>query len=81
MKNKIYIREWLSLKPYQNHTEADSYYLDICNEVYAIIQKHRDYKTLKSLLYEKDIKLLSVILVCYFEDINKNSENLFLIMI
>jgi len=73
MKNKIYIKEWLSTKPYQKHTETDSYYLEVSNQVYAVIQKHYNYKILKSLLHEKDIKLLSVILVCYFEDIISNA--------
>lgn len=72
MKNKIYIKDWLSTKPYQKHTDVDMYYLDICNAVYSSIRKHHNYKILKSLLSEKDIKSLSVIIVCYFEDIISN---------
>lgn len=72
MKNKVYIKDWLSIKPYQKHTDVDIYYLDICNAVYSSIRKHHNYKTLKYLLSEKDIKSLSVIIVCYFEDIISN---------
>ncbi|MBW6537393.1 MAG: DUF3843 family protein [Mariniphaga sp.] len=33
MKNKIYIKQWLELKPYNKPTVTDSYYLKLSNEI------------------------------------------------
>lgn len=33
MKNRIYIKQWLELKPYKNPTGTDSYYLKLSNEI------------------------------------------------
>ncbi len=31
MKQKIYIKQWLEFKPYENQTLTDSYYLKLAN--------------------------------------------------
>lgn len=66
--NRIYINDWLTLKPYTTESQPDLYYLKICNEVYKNLD---DY--IKQLLYsyieEDDIKMLCCFLVSYFEDI------------
>ncbi len=68
MKKSIYIKDWLTLKPYASVGQTDLYYLKICNEVYKNLDNH-----IKLLLYnyieEKDIKMLCCFLVSYFEDI------------
>ncbi|MCF6295634.1 MAG: DUF3843 family protein [Flavobacteriaceae bacterium] len=67
-KPRIYINDWLTLKPYTTEGQPDLYYLKICNEVYKNIDD-----SIKFLLYnyieEKDIKILCCFLVSYFEDI------------
>lgn len=34
---RIYIDEWMKLKPYKNSGKVDTYYLNLCNEVKACI--------------------------------------------
>lgn len=36
MEKRIYIKDWLRLKPYIKQTKTDIYYLKICNEVKSI---------------------------------------------
>ena len=33
LKEKIYIKCWLDLKPYESQTPTDGYYLKLCNDV------------------------------------------------
>jgi len=40
MENRIYIKDWLELKPYEKQTLTDSYYLKICNDVKKAIDWH-----------------------------------------
>ncbi len=70
MNKRIYIKQWLKLKPYKKQTKTDSYYLRICNKVKQTITKN--YKAvvpLKSYLIDKDIDVLSCFLTSYFEDL------------
>lgn len=65
---KIYIQQWKALKPYENHSITDNYYLKICNEVKKVL--FLEYGVvLAQYLTENDIDLLSCFLVSYFEDI------------
>ena len=46
-KNRIYIKDWLRLKPYESQTLTDSYYLKLTNEIHKIlIKKHSDFLNL-----------------------------------
>lgn len=33
MARRIYIKEWLDLKPYEKQTKTDAYYLRLSNEI------------------------------------------------
>ncbi len=68
MKNKISIKKWLELKPYNNQTKTDYYYLRMCNTIALMLRKPQ-YKVLKIYLGQKEINLLSCFLVSYYEDI------------
>ena len=68
MKKRIYIREWLSLKPYQRQVQTDAYYLALCNNVKEILLQPEHFLLLRC-LEEEDIHLLCCFLVSYFEDV------------
>jgi len=66
--NRIYIKDWQALKPYDNHSITDNYYLKICNEVKKVL--FLEYgEILTYYLDEKGIDLMSCFMVSYFEDI------------
>jgi hypothetical protein len=69
MDKKIYIKDWLELKPYKKQTMTDGYYLIICNDVKRIITTNIKSFVLLMYLDKKDIDILSCFLTSYFEDI------------
>ncbi|RLD70028.1 MAG: hypothetical protein DRJ10_20805 [Bacteroidetes bacterium] len=67
-QSKIYIKEWLAIKPYHKQVKTDSYYLGLCNKVKdALVLANSDIDGIG--LYSSDIDLISCLLVSYFEDI------------
>jgi len=65
---KIFIKEWQSLKPYEEYSITDIYYLKLSNKFKEILFiKYID--VFESILDESDINLLSCLLASYFEDI------------
>lgn len=41
MKNiKIYPKDWLQLHPYKQSDPTDSYYTNIANRIYGMLEKH-----------------------------------------
>ena len=68
MKERIYIKEWLELKPYETQTITDGYYLKLCNEIREkLISNHFDI--LSEYFDNKYINRLSCFITSYFEDI------------
>ena len=65
---KIYIKDWLQLKPYTKQVKTDSYYLELCNNVNSAIANHTAF------LSENLKILLSCFLTSYFEDIISESN-------
>ncbi len=68
-KQRIYIKDWLLLKPYDKQTRTDSFYLDICNKVKNTIYSSNIAFGLLEYIDKEDIVLLSCFLTSYFEDI------------
>ena len=68
MKNKIYIKDWLSLKPYEKQVATDSYYLSISNKVYQCFYEKQALPVLMY-LHNDEVKMLSCFLTSYFEDV------------
>jgi hypothetical protein len=66
MKKRIYIKEWLAIKPYDRKVSTDTYYLKLCNEVKDILIDHDEFALS---LGNEIINFLSCFLVSYFEDI------------
>ncbi len=69
MEKKIYIQDWLTLKPYEKPAKTDLYYLRICNEVKKAIETSPWSEDLKGYLEGLEINYLSCFLTSYFEDI------------
>lgn len=69
MDKRIYIKEWLELKPYEKLAATDSYYLKICNSVKRVITTNKQSFILQRYLETKNIDLLSCFLTSYFEDL------------
>jgi len=69
MEKRIYIKDWLELKPYEKQTVTDSYYLKICNDVKKVITRNKQSFVLQMYLNKKDIDILSCFLTSYFEDV------------
>lgn len=68
MKEKIYIRDWLLLKPYLKPAKTDAYYLTLCNKVKDVLMQPEHF-ILLMYMNKPDLNLLSCVLVSYFEDI------------
>ncbi len=69
MDKRIFIKDWLELKPYGKQTITDSYYLKICNDVKKVITTNKQSFVLQRYLDNEDINLLSCFLTSYFEDL------------
>lgn len=68
MKERIYINDWLRLKPYEKPTVTDSYYLKLSNRIKETFKSVNGF-VFRSYLVENNIKLLSCFLASWFEDI------------
>ena len=69
MDTRVYIKDWLELKPYEKQTTTDAYYLKICNDVKRAITANKQSIVLQMFLDNKDIDVLACFLTSYFEDI------------
>lgn len=69
MEKRIYIKDWLKLKPYEKQTVTDSYYLKTCNDVKRAITTNKQSFVLQVYLDKKDIDILACFLTSYLEDI------------
>lgn len=78
MQKRIYLKDWLKLKPYEKQTATDFFYLKICNEVKQTISNSRLILTLAG-YYEKkevpeELNTLACFLTSYFEDVISESN-------
>ena len=66
MKNiKIYPKDWLQLHPYKPPPPTDSYYTNIANRIYGMLEETR-----LAYSFEKDeVKQISIRMAAYFEDV------------
>jgi hypothetical protein len=67
--DRIYIQDWLELKPYQQQTPTDGYYLKLCNEVKQAIVSDKTAFVFLMYIDKKDIDFLSCFLCSWFEDV------------
>ena len=69
MEKKIYIKEWLELKPYDNQTGTDGYYLKLSNAVKQAIKTNKQSVFLQVYLDDEELNSLACFLTSYFEDL------------
>ena len=69
MNSRIYIKDWLELKPYDKQTATDSFYLGVCNKVKKAIIANRNLFLLQLHLSKEDINMLACFLTSYLEDV------------
>ncbi len=74
MTKRIFIKDWLILKPYDKQALTDSYYLNISNQVHDGILKNTSRSALLSYITDEDFKQLACFLTSYFEDIISNTN-------
>ncbi len=73
-KNKIYIQDWLMLKPYEIQTLTDGYYLKLCNKVKEVLLPPEESAVIQMYLEDEEIDLLVCYLTSYFEDLVSGSN-------
>ncbi|MEM0939377.1 MAG: DUF3843 family protein [Bacteroidota bacterium] len=69
IEDRIYIKEWLSLKPYEIHTTVDTYYLKLCNNVKKAMMSPVSLIALLQYVDMREIHILCCFLTSYFEDL------------
>lgn len=68
MKKKIYIKQWLDLKPYDRQESTDLYYLKLSNEIKESLADI-DHEFALNYLEDDEINVLACMLTSYFEDV------------
>jgi len=70
MEKRIYMKEWLILKPYEISTTTDMYYLRLCNDVKNVIfTLKKEHILLQVHLDHEELHVLCCFLTSYFEDL------------
>ncbi len=67
--DRIYIKQWLELKPYNNQAPTDGYYLKLCNEVKKNIIANKQSSVFLIYLDNDEIDALACFLTSYLEDL------------
>jgi hypothetical protein len=73
-KKKIYIKDWLLLKPYETQTLTDGYYLQLCNKVKQFLLPPNEPSVIQMYLEDEEIDLLACYLTSWFEDLVSGSN-------
>ena len=71
---KIYIKDWLEIKPYDSIHQEDHYYLHLSNKVMEALHKGDLFKDYKKLFTAKVRIQLCCFLASYLEDLVSGSE-------
>lgn len=73
MKGKIFIKDWLRLKPYNKQIPTDLYYLKIANDVKKAFVKFGGFGLDSEIDNENLVNAFSCFLTSYFEDVISKS--------
>jgi hypothetical protein len=68
-KSRIFIEQWLEMKPYRKQTNTDGYYLKLSNEVKQALIDNKSSMVLYLYLDESEINLFACFLTSWFEDL------------
>jgi hypothetical protein len=69
LEDRIFIKKWLYLKPYDKQVPTDSYYLELSNKVKKALLSSHHSLVLPLYIDNEDIDLFACFLTSYFEDI------------
>lgn len=69
MKSKLYIKDWLLFKPYNEQSKTDFYYLQLSNKVRKVFEDDKMGYMLLMYLEKEELNELACFLTSYFEDI------------
>lgn len=73
-KSKIYIQDWITLKPYEIQTLTDGYYLKLCNKVKQTLLSSNESAVIHMYIEDEEIDLLACYLTSWFEDLVSGSN-------
>ena len=68
-KQRVFISDWMSRRPYKNHSSVDVHYLQIANRVLKVISTDSTCDELIRIIGNEWLMPLSVFLTSYLEDI------------
>ncbi len=74
LRQKIYLGDWLLLKPYKSQVSSDVFYLQLSNQIKSSITKQIDVETLER-FFDDALNLYACFIVSYLED-NISETNL-----
>lgn len=69
MNRRIYVHDWLLLKPYKSPSKSDFFYLQLANRVKDAVVDNKNSLILFMNINEDDVNLFACILTSYFEDL------------
>ena len=69
LEQRIYIKKWAELKPYDKLAPTDLYYLKLSNEVKKALVETKESHTLFIYLDPDEVDMLACFLTSYFEDL------------
>jgi hypothetical protein len=69
MKGKIFIHDWLNLKPYSNQVSTDLYYLNLSNEVKKILLGPLGQTIFRIIENKSELNQMACFLTSYLEDL------------
>ena len=72
--DKIFINEWLSIKPYKKQVKTDYYYLKLSNDIKSILEKNASDEFFKYIDKQIDFDAFCCFIASYFEDIISNTN-------
>lgn len=73
MNGRIFIKDWLKMKPYESQVSTDLYYLKLANEVKMVFVKNPYLSYKLEIQYDEILTIVSCFLTSYFEDIISQS--------
>jgi len=65
------MNDWLKFHPYPQHSDSDSYFLKLCNQ---LLKANIDQPLLLNTIIWTEYKELTCMLVCYFEDVTSETN-------
>ncbi len=66
-RKRVYIQHWLEMKPYDESSDYDEFYLEVCNKILPVLMEAVMFEKYKEFT-RAEYRNLAVVLASYFED-------------